>query len=194
MIRFFYRISVPFIRKREGLTLLELTVVLVVTTALSGFLIVYNHASRQQIALSVEQAKLVQVISRAKSLSLSTYHRSSSEICGYGVHVDYSRMTYTLFSYAKPAGVECGKISNIDPALEDTVYSFSLNRDVLFVSSPSKGGIVIDDALFVPPDPTTLMSSRGALITNGFGSITLGTRNNSIEAAVSISSAGQISF
>lgn len=204
MIRFLDHISVVFTRKRswfirsngkpyEGFTLIELLVVLVVTTVLSAFLIIYNHTSRQQIALYVEEAKLVQVISRAKSLSLSTYRESLSEICGYGVHVDYGKMNYTLFSYTKPVAVECEKITSIDSAAEKSLSVFSLGKDLVLMAVPPRNGIRIDDVIFIPPDPVTRISSGGSFI-DGFGNVALATQDGSAEAVVTVSSAGQITF
>ncbi|MBI4085662.1 MAG: prepilin-type N-terminal cleavage/methylation domain-containing protein [Candidatus Liptonbacteria bacterium] len=179
---------------RKAFTLIELLVVLVVTSGLSAFLIIYNHASRQQVALYVEEAKLVQVISRAKSLSLSTYREESAEICGYGIHIDYGNNRYSLFSYAKPSGIECKKITNIDLEAEVQISQFSLSNDLVFISPPPKGGDRIDDIIFIPPDPTTLMDSGGSFISDGFGNIALGTQDGSAVVTVTVSSAGQITF
>ena len=182
------------VKDRRSFTLIELLVVLAVSILLSSSLILYNHTSRQQIALYVDEAKLVQVISRAKSLSLSTYHESASEICGYGVHIDYGTMSYTLFSYTKPATVECEKITSVDPGAEESLSVFFLSKELLFMATSSGGGNRIDDVIFIPPDPVTLMNSEGSFITNGFGSIALGTQDGSFNAVVTVSSAGQISF
>ncbi len=194
MRKFLHRIFAIRVRARSGFTLIELLVVLVVTTTLSAFLIVYNHTSRQQIALYVEEAKLVQVISRAKSLSLSTYRESSSEICGYGVHIDYGNNRYTLFSYTKPANVACEQIASINPGAEQPLSAFSLSKELVFMAVPPGGGNKIDDVIFVPPDPTTLMNSGGAFLPSGFGNIVLGTEDGSAKTVVTVSSAGQITF
>ncbi len=177
----------------EGFTLIELLVVLAVTALLSGILILYSHTSRQQVALYVEEAKLVQLIIRAKSLSLATYRQSSLPICGYGVHINYNNTTYALFSYPKPGGSSCSAITSINPSLETIVSSFSLSRELAFVSSPPAGSR-IDDFLFIPPDPIILINSNGSMITSGFGNIVLTTADRSLQATITVSSAGQITF
>ena len=193
MLKFLRRIVIRT-DARRGFTLIELLVVLVVTSGLSAFLIIYNHASRQQVALYVEEAKLVQVISRAKSLSLSTYREESSEICGYGIHIDYVNNRYVLFSYKKPENTGCKKITSIDLDAEAQLSQYSLNKDIVFISPPPRGGDKIDDIIFVPPDPTTLMNSGVSFISNGFGNIALGTQDGSAVVVVTVSSAGQIAF
>lgn len=179
---------------RRGFTLIELLVVVVITTALSSFLILYNHTSRQQIALSVDEAKLAQVIFRAKSLALSSYREPSSDICGYGVHIDYGAGKYALFSYTKQAGVECEDITSIDFALEQQMSLFSLNKELVFLSPPPGGGNRIDDVLFIPPQPVTFMNSGGTFLSSGSGKIALGTEDGSANAIITVNSAGLITF
>src|SRR5438105_773284 len=61
---------------RSGFTLIELLVSMMITMLLSGFIITYTSGGRAQTTLYVEQAKLGQLVSRAKSLSISTYNKS----------------------------------------------------------------------------------------------------------------------
>ena len=178
-----------------GFTLIELLVVLAITSMLSAALLLYNHTTRQQVALYTEEAKFVQVVYRAKSLSLSTYRQpSSSKICGYGVHIDYNAMTYMLFSYAKPPGIQCRDIPSIDRDLEETLSSYALGRNVVFLDSPSSGATRIDDVLFVPPDPSTLINSHGVLIQNGFGNAVFETQDGSARTTITVNSGGQVTF
>lgn len=180
---------------RRGFTLIELVVVLTVITVISGYLLLYNHTSRQQVNLYVEQAKLTQVVSRAKSLSLSLYREASStSFCGYGVHIDYQAMGYSLFRYPKEGVSPCGSLTAINKTLEQTVTDFSLNRELIFVPLPPGNKNRIDDVLFVPPDPTTLINSGGSLVANGSASVLLRTQDGSAEAGVAVNSTGQISF
>lgn len=185
------------IRTRSGFTLIELLVVLGILSILSGSLILYNHTTRQQVALYTEEAKLVQIISRAKSLSLSTYRESSSaQVCGYGVHVDYGRMTYALFSYDRGrCPVQCKNISAIDyGSCGNEMVSYPLSRELTLLASPPAGGFRIDDVLFVPPDPTTLINSGGVLIQSGSGVIVLQTQNGSALSTITVNSNGQVTF
>ena len=181
-----------------GFTLIELLVVLAITSMLSSALLLYNHTTREQVALYTEEAKFVQVLYRAKSLSLSTFRQpSSSKSCGYGVHIDYGSMTYALFRYAQPSGgVPCRAISSIDRAnSEETLFSYALGRDVVFLASPPNAGARFDDILFVPPDPVTLIFNfPGTLVQGGFGNVVLATEDGSAQTTVTVNSGGQVTF
>ncbi len=178
-----------------GFTLIELLVVLAITTLLSGILIIYNHTSRQQIALRVEEARIVEIISRAKSLSLATYREpSNSSVCGYGIHIDYHIMTYTLFRYARGSVSSCEEITGVDRDLEQTVSTFSLGNQLIFAAAPSNGGRKIDDLVFIPPNPTTFIQSGEAGVANGSGSITMQIQDSTLEATITVNAAGQITF
>src|SRR3989344_3199887 len=85
-------------RLRRAFTLIEILVVISVITMLSAFVLTYNATSRNQVALRIEQAELVQTISRAKSLALATYNKPEVP-CGYGVYINYSENNYAIFSY-----------------------------------------------------------------------------------------------
>ena len=176
---------------RSGFTLIELLVVTAITAMLSSLMITYNSTSRQQIALTVESAKITQVILKAKSLSLSTFNQPEVP-CGYGLHLDYSARTYSLISYAAPFS-GCGNLPSIDPSLMGTVETFSLSSNLDFVEGNNKAY----DLLFVPPEPRTLLwvdpPGLGAA-TSGISHIYLRTKNGSISSTISINNAGQVTF
>ncbi len=179
---------------RNGFTLIELIVVLGITALLSSILISYNHVSRQQLALYAERIKFVETIFRAKSLTLSPSPQSSSEgICGYGIHVDYGAMNYSLFSYNKPQGIDCQNINSIDVGSENIISTVGINKNVKFINSEN-GVARYDDILFVPPDPITLLSSDGITINNGSVSVNIQTQDGSLSAVVSVNSSGLIDF
>jgi len=179
---------------RSGFTLIELIVVIGITTLLSSALISFNHTSRQQIVLYAEEVKLAQTIFRAKSLAMSLYLQSAgSGICGYGVHVDYTAKNYSIFSYNKPAGSNCQNISAINTGSENIISTFKIGNGVILLSSPS-AKTRLDDVLFIPPDPITLLNSGGAPALNGQASIVLQTLDGSLSAPININSAGLIDF
>src|SRR3989344_4017655 len=173
---------------RKGFTLIELLVVIGITVMLSSALISYNHTSRQQLSLYAEEAKLTQMIFRAKSLALGSYVQSSNpNVCGYGVHVDYAAMNYTLFSYG--AGISnCQKISSVDVSLENKISTFNLGNNVKLVGS-LQGVIRLDDILFVSPDPLVLLNSGGIIVKNGSAAGTIQTQDGSLSTSVKVNSA-----
>lgn len=87
--RYFY-----FLRSqnRAGFTLIETLVVLGIIVILTTIMIAYNTNSRGVYNLDIEASKMVQVISLAKSLTLSTFAQNptgqSGKVyyCGYGVY------------------------------------------------------------------------------------------------------------
>lgn len=172
-------------KPRAGYTLLELLVVLGVAGLLSGMVILYGGEGRQQIALSIESAKIVQTISRAKALAIATYTDLSSP-CGFGVHFDYPARKYSIRSYR--TSPNCESVSGISSseALEEFVLSSGL--------SWHEGADKIDDVIFVPPDPKTYLFSGGALLVGGAsGKIYLLTDRGAAKT-VSVNPAGQITF
>src|SRR5512144_1181344 len=119
---------------RGGFTLIESMIAVTITVLLSSFVITYSSTGRQQISLTVERAKLVQVVSRAKSMALNRY-KDTDPVCGYGISVDYDNAQYMLFSYRAP---RCEDIASIDKGsagykIEET---FTLGNGVVFGTVP----------------------------------------------------------
>lgn len=75
---------------RHGFTLIESLVVAGITIIMAGVLLAYNRSSERQLALTVSQAKLVGVLSRAKAFSLEKYAgpNAALDACAFGVHFD----------------------------------------------------------------------------------------------------------
>jgi prepilin-type N-terminal cleavage/methylation domain-containing protein len=158
-----------------GFTLIEIIITVAITALLAGTLITYNATGRAQVALSVERAKLVQVILRAKSLTIGTFGNGS--VCGYGVRID-SASQYTLFSCS---AADCETVFGVGSCGVSDVTTYSVERGVV-IGSGSIGGSV----LFVAPDPRTM--------TMGGGTIALLTADGRSSAQVTISSGGQVSY
>jgi len=181
---------------RSAFTLVEVLVVIAITSLLSGLILSYSSASRDQVALYVEQAKLSQTFAKAKSLTVSTYNQPEVP-CGYGVHVNYpgarplageAPNTYTLFSYNPP---ECGSISVLDPAYRTEIATERLPGNLVFKDADAAS---LTDILFVPPNPNTWIWLYGSSGTTTLGEVPITTRSGTLSVTVSVSSAGQISF
>jgi prepilin-type N-terminal cleavage/methylation domain-containing protein len=168
---------------RQGFTLLEIIVVVSISMLLSTLVIVYSGSSRQQVALSVEAAKIAQVISRAKALTLSTYSSGGVD-CGYGVKIDYASRQYQIESWTSPG---CNAL--LGPTTSST-GNFPLAAGVTFGTGPNR----LEEIMFVPPDPVTAVVIGGAILQNATGKIYLQTMDGSATREVTVSTAGQITF
>lgn len=195
-----YKLQVT--RYTNAFTLVEILVVLAITALLSGIIITYTGTGRAQVALYVEEAKLSQVILRAKSLTISTYNNSNPALipCGYGVHIDYSAGTYSLFAYPRPtpAPAPCpASITSINPSDPDQYQqvgdAFPLAKELKFETTPFLD--YIDTIFFRPPDPKTFLWINGVdapPILTGFGTVYLSTNNNSLQSTIEVTLAGQV--
>ena len=169
--------------KRAGFTLVEILIVIGITAVLSSMVLTYTSASRDQVALYVEQAKLAQTISRAKSLAITTYNDPNGEEdsipCGYGVHFDYDAGEYLLFSYD---AANCTITSTLDPQAMTVISTAELSIAMHFSEDAEDP---IQDILFIPPDPKTWIWQLSALTTSTSGRVYLETAKGAASVAVS---------
>jgi len=70
-------------KKNGGFTLVETLVVIGILMVLTTTLIAYTRSSGKQIVLYTEQAKLIGILNRAKSLALQ--RNMAETVCAYGV-------------------------------------------------------------------------------------------------------------
>jgi len=183
---------------RSGFTLVELLVVAGITAFLAGMLLVYGSSGREQTTLYVEQAKIVQIIARAKSLAVSTLNRTSAP-CGYGVAFHYGSSTYELFRYdidgdckdiLDPTGFGITSQGG-DPTIRyERLEGFVLPAEVVFES----GNNSLVYAFFMPPDPSTGVFTSAGTPPVPTASVVLKGRKGVDSLVVTVTRAGQISF
>ncbi|MCS6789117.1 MAG: prepilin-type N-terminal cleavage/methylation domain-containing protein [Patescibacteria group bacterium] len=186
----------------KGFTIVELIVVFAITTALASFLIIYNKANNNQILLSLETAKLVDLINKAKSLSISTY-TGKGLTCGYGIYIDYGTNNYTLFKYGSPASSnECNNIQslNINNILTNQTY-YELEKNYLPQNHKfEQNNDFLNMIFFIPPDPRVLIWKNNNALPKTENdpdyesNIYLSTKDNSFKKIINLNVAGQISF
>lgn len=205
--------------RKSGFTLIEVLIVVAITAVLSSLAIVYSHVGQDQVALSVEESKVAQFIEEAKELSVATYSTDIAT-CGYGVHFNYAAQTYSLFEYDSASPVQSGG-RDICPTIASTTdpvggigqyeqpYTSGNNQvHVAAGVTMVDGGLASDtiqDVLFYPPDPCTLIALSGQQTfledcTAGAGAppeesyVYLTTVDKSQSRSISISPAGQVSL
>jgi prepilin-type N-terminal cleavage/methylation domain-containing protein len=208
---------------KKGFTLIEILIVLAITALLSGLAIVYTHVGQNQISLSIEESKIAQLILEARELSIATYS-SNSATCAYGVAFDYASpaasSSYSLFAYnAAATSSEYGG-RPICPSLASTSVAIDPNAIQQYESGSwqvhtAQGVMLVDggaasdtiqDILFYPPDPCTLVSTDGRTFqsicdtTFPYNSppptayVYLSTVDGSVSRTIAVNSAGQVSL
>ena len=166
---------------------MEVLVIVAIVTILSSVIITYTSESREQLALQIEKAKVAQVVSRAKSLSVSTYNDPEVP-CGYGVHVGQDNQKYVLFSYKMDpcANLKTGVIT-IGGEGYSVVEEFSLAKPLRFNTGDVSD---LDTIFFLPPDPKTLLWREQSPMENG--SLRIDSTKESAE--IKVNTGGQITF
>jgi prepilin-type N-terminal cleavage/methylation domain-containing protein len=207
---------------KKGFTLIEILIVLAITAVLSSLAIVYTHVGQNQISLSIEESKIAQLILEAKELSVATYSGNSAT-CAYGVAFNYASSaassTYSLFAYNAAATSSeyggrqiCPSLAStsiaIDPSAIQQYQSGSwqvhIAQGVMLVNGTSVASDTIQDILFYPPTPCTLISLDGQTFQSDCSSITgnppsaayvyLSTVDGSMSRTITINPAGQVSL
>lgn len=169
---------------RRGFTLIEVVIVIGITAFLSALLLTYNRSSDIQIVLSVERAKVVGFLNRAKVFALErNLAKGGENVCAFGVNFNKSEGKMTLFRTVPRTDGSC------HPALGEVesaeVENLTLDRRVEFRSFtctlPATCATSYD-AAFEPP----------YLVTHNPGSIVLGITGRADTATVEVGEGGTI--
>ena len=133
----------------QGFTLIEILVIITITTILAGIMIAYGHIGERQITLFRDQAKVIGVLNRAKFLTVQMFAETTGEKpCAYGVHFENNKQTFLIFKDLKTS---C-----------DGVYGGD-NSGELFekyeISSAFKFQTSLSDVVFIPPDPRVKLNA-----------------------------------
>jgi len=207
---------------KKGFTLIEILIVLAITSVLSGLAIVYSHVGQNQISLSIEESKIAQLILRAKELSIATY-TANDATCAYGVQFNLANSSYSLFAYdsatSSGSGIKatCPSVARTSAAIdagaigiyEQGSWQLHTAAGVSLIDpanlAASEASDTIQDILFYPPDPCTLISLDGATFQSvcNFGTnsnppseayIYLTTTDGSMQRTITVNPAGQVSL
>ena len=177
------------LNSRKGYTLIEMLVVIAVTAILTGMVLVYNRSGEKQIILHRDEARVVGVINRAKSLALQNFRDptlSGYDFCAFGVHFDPSpSKEFILFQDLGEGGCALGRAYAYDSASDpsEEIEKFFLDPSLEFVNINDP-----IDVLFVPPElSATTTNPSGFPVT-----VNLRIADGDTTASITISSAGQI--
>ncbi len=193
--------------KREAFSLIEVLIVIVISSMLSVIVISNSNISRNITSTSIEAAKISQFMFQARTLAIATASNSqSSQLwCGYGISFDYVARTYSIFAYSPSGLVSCPSSATVmtrgvspDEMMKysDATWRVNISKGVTLRSTDPDS---VSFVLFYPPMPATLINRVGAA-DNQFtqdqpSSVHLSPIGDNINAqAVSINPAGQITM
>jgi prepilin-type N-terminal cleavage/methylation domain-containing protein len=194
---------------RAGFTLVEMLVVIGISTLVSAAAIIYSNVGQNEVALTVETAKVAQLILQARELALDTYSGTNSA-CAYGVHFDYADQTYSLFAYTPGtehcpslAVVAAGGLSSSSVMSQYAPSSWQLPVAAgVVLAPPGKVSCTnpMTDVLFYPPSPTMLVSlasNRSEMFSSpspAESSVCLQTADGKNTATITVNPEGQVNF
>lgn len=172
-------------KTNQGFTLIEMLVVIGILSLLSGIFIVYSRTGEQQILLFKDQAKIVGAISRAKSLSASSYRASLTQTdnsCGYGVHFEFPNTVIIFKDFAENCELSDQRYTSSNAA--ENFESFKLDSRLKFDALTN-----LSDIVFVPPDISAVITPE-----QDEAVIVIKTIDDKSSATIKINSAGQVSI
>lgn len=169
----------------KGFTITELLITFAVISILSSGLVFYSRTAERQIILFKEQAKIISIIQKAKTLSFATYAQETVP-CGYGVYFQQGLNKIILFQDISPSmNLDCLDIDNSYTASlpSEKIEEIFLDKTVKF----SELGIY--NIIFIPPNPKVILDND---ISKSEGLIKISTVDNLMERVIKVTNAGQI--
>ncbi|MEK7513242.1 MAG: hypothetical protein AAB601_03525, partial [Patescibacteria group bacterium] len=107
----------PKTKSLTGYTLIETLIAVSILVLMSGVVMGFNRETRQQLMLTIDQARLVGILTRAKSFALGRYigtveggGTASISSCAFGVSFDTSATPNRMILFQDlPAVSPCGR-------------------------------------------------------------------------------------
>lgn len=179
--------------RRRGFTLIELMVVMAIVAFLTTILVGYSRQSGRQLLLSSTEAKILNLVSRAKFLSIETFFKdlggaaTPRKICAYGIHVDASANEIFIFQDRMPEGAGCPASDKYEPGVNDArlfgeLDSVKINPDLMTLSG------TLGDIVYIPPDPDVVINDSGV----GDATIEVNLKDGSGGFVITVNDAGQV--
>ncbi|MBI2591555.1 MAG: type II secretion system protein [Candidatus Brennerbacteria bacterium] len=172
------------INKFSGFTMLEMFVTIGIMSFIAAALVVYSHTGEKQIILFKEQARVLNVLARARNLGITSFIKAGATgplPCGYGAHFEAPRTMIIFEDRASDSGCADADFRYSGPA--EIFESSTLDRDISF------DFLSLSDIVFVPPQPVIFITPEQdqAVITLTTGG------NDPVTVSVTVSTANQIS-
>ncbi|MEK7193913.1 MAG: type II secretion system protein [Patescibacteria group bacterium] len=165
--------------KKSAFTVIEMLVVIsVIGLLLTTTMVFYGRTGERQIVLFREQTKILNILSRAKFLSVQTFGKTGPVPCGYGVHFEEPQSVILFHDDAE----DCAQADRRYSGDAEKVESFILDRAVVFESLP------LSDVIFIPPNPTVVLTPEQDQAT-----IVIKTTDDKGKVNIKINNFGQIS-
>lgn len=168
--------------KNKGFTVLEMLVVISIIILLSSFLILYSRSGENQIILFRDQAKLISILNRAKSLSIHMFNAPELS-CAFGVY--FSPVENAFLIFRDLTTTTCQNADHVYTDAGELFEKYQLSSRIKF------GELTMTNIVFIPPDPKTLIdndSNKTEAI------ITLETLDETASLEVKVNNAGQITI
>ena len=180
--------------RERGFTLLEILVVVGITVVLTSMVAGYSREGGRQLALVATETKMLNLLSRAKFLSVETFFgggRSDKQrICAYGVRIESDQMFIfqDLSSTPgclpdNPLGDNDGRYSGINERLVGELNEIKLTDTAL-----AFGETDLSEVVFIPPDPRTKINNSNI----SEASIKVKIKEGSGQFEITVNNAGQI--
>ncbi len=165
---------------------MELMVTVGIMAVLTSLLILYGRTSEKRIILFRDQAKVVSVIMRAKSLAIQTFVEEGAA-CGYGVQFDaLDNRRFFIFKDSIYPGDNCGGSDQVYTEGRDEIFEEGrLDSNLKFSVQGGRG------VLFIPPDPRVRIYP-GPFLPTRFLLITISDLAGSVGVKIKTNAAGQI--
>ncbi|MEK7636052.1 MAG: prepilin-type N-terminal cleavage/methylation domain-containing protein [Patescibacteria group bacterium] len=184
----------------RGFTLIELVIVIGIVGVLTGGMVFYSRSAERQIILFRDQAKIVEALLRAKSLTISTYSDIDAS-CGYGVSFNEPRKAIIIFkdlainpdcsdadNQYRFNGVDGDYTCDIgDPALNECVEKLTLDDQTIEFSS-----LTLRDIVYIPPNPDIMIDNDIAKQSASIEIKTVETTGAAVKKIITITNNGQI--
>ncbi|KKU94356.1 MAG: hypothetical protein UY26_C0002G0138 [Candidatus Jorgensenbacteria bacterium GW2011_GWA1_48_13] len=176
------------LKSREGFSLFEMVVVVGITVLLSAITLTYNRSSERQLILFKDQAVVVGLLNRAKSLAIQKYQNPAITadyvFCAFGLHLEAPRDVILFADLGEgscdPTNANYRYDAGVVPP--EALETKSLDVRNEFSGLP-EGGL---DILFIAPELTATTSADFPV------GITINSTVGGLSAATTISAAGQI--
>lgn len=176
------------LKSRDGFSLFEMVVVIGITALLSTIAVTYNRSGERQLAIFKDQAVVVGLLNRAKSLAIQKYQNPAITqdwvFCAFGLHLEAPREIILFTDLGSgscdPTNANYRYDEGVTPP--EALETKALDVRNVFSGLP-EGGL---DILFIAPE---LVATSSADLPVTF---TINSTVGGLTSLVTVSAAGQI--